>query len=147
MTSKFGNFLVAVFPVLMVCVTSIVISSIEIHRTNHTNTECTEFLPTIIYQQIDCTGVNSTNVIANNRGYETNSSLAFGQTAPCWISGEIVKQIEPPEFKQRVLFQQCLADLVFAMRAAGQSYIVILCMIVPTMVISVLVIAGLSFRS
>jgi hypothetical protein len=147
MTSKFGNFLVAVFPVLLVCVTTIVISSIEIHRTNNTNQNCLELSPAVNYYRTNCTGINSTYLIADNRSYETNSSLGLGQTAPCWISGEIVVFIEPPEYKQRMLFQQCLADLAYAMRAAEQSYIVILCLIIPAMVISVLVIAGLSFRS
>lgn len=145
MTSKLGKFIAIVFPILFFGVTIIVIGSIDIHRTKNTDTTCAEYLPITLYSQTTCTGVNSTNVIANDRGYRTESSLEFGQTAPCWISGENVKETEPPEYQQYVAFRQCLTDLVNTMQASGSSYVVVLCMVVPSIVIGVLSAAGSIF--
>lgn len=145
MFSKFGKFIVVAFPIFFAGITTITIGSIVIHRTETTDIKCATYLPVTLYTQTTCTGVNSTNVIAGNQGYKFNSSLEFGQTALCWISGETVKQIEPLEYQQYVAFQHCLSDLVYSMRESGNSYVVVLCIIVPSTVIGIMYAAGSIF--
>lgn len=94
---------------------------VSMYAMEHTDKNCLQLLPSVIYQQGTCVGNNASTYIENTNCVLDGLNVTPGERVNCWYTNCSVVFDLPPDYEKYVNFENCYNDIIIGWNFAIQG--------------------------